>query len=55
MTVFNPSLEHREESIFRLVKGLTEACCARKKEAKDLTQPQYKGYENKKQNKWQER
>lgn len=55
MTIFNPGLEHREESIFQLVKELTEACCARMKQAKGLTQPQYKGYENKKQDKWQER
>lgn len=55
MTVFNPGPEHRKKSIFQLAKVFAQACSARKKEAKELTQPQYKGYENKTQNKWQER
>lgn len=37
MTVFNPGLELRRKSIFQLLKGLTQACSARKREAKELT------------------
>jgi len=53
--VFSPGLEPRQKSIFQLAKRLTKACSTRKKEAKESTQPQHKGYENKKQSKWQER